>query len=92
MYATVVLRVENRPNVLAIPIESVAGKGGSVLVVDSDGQIEARPVTLGVETPDKYEVLSGLKEGEMVMIGNPRHLQPGQKVQTKEFAGSLSEQ
>ena len=92
MYATVVLRVENRPNALSIPIESVAGKGNSVLVVDSAGQIEARPVTFGVETPDKYEVLSGLKEGELVMIGNPRHLQPGQKVQTKEFAGSLSEQ
>ena len=92
MYATVILNVENRPNALAIPIEAVTGKGNSVLVVNADHEIEARPVTLGMETPDKYEVLSGLKEGELVLAGNPRHLQPGEKVQTAVAANQSGEQ
>jgi RND family efflux transporter MFP subunit len=91
MYATVVLKVENRPHALAIPTEAVAGKGNSVLVVNPDHEIEARPVTLGIETPDKYEVLAGLKEGELVLTGNPRHLQPGQKVQTMVVTGPPGE-
>jgi RND family efflux transporter MFP subunit len=89
MYATVVLKVENRPQALAIPIQAVTGKGKSVMVVNANNELEAREVTLGVETPDKYEVLSGLKEGETVLVGNPRHFQPGQKVQTMVAAGVL---
>jgi hypothetical protein len=42
---------------------------------------------VGLETPDKYEILSGLEEGELVMVGNPGHIQPGQKVET--MASSL---
>jgi RND family efflux transporter MFP subunit len=92
MYATVVLKVENHPNALAIPIQAVSGKGNSVLVTGPDGEIQARPITLGIETPDKYEVLSGLKEGELVLMGNPRHLQAGQKVQTITAASLPGEQ
>jgi hypothetical protein len=92
MYATVVLKVENRPQALAIPTQAVTGKGKSVLVVNANHELEAREVTLGVETPDKYEVLSGLQEGETVVVGNPRHFQPGQKVQTMVAAGVPGEQ
>jgi RND family efflux transporter MFP subunit len=93
MYATVVLKMEDHPHALAIPSQAVAGdKGGSVLVVNQDHQIESRPVTLGLEMPDKYEVLSGLNEGDLVVVGNPRHLQPGLKVETKLVAGPPGEQ
>jgi len=40
-------------------------------------------VTLGVETPTRFEVLSGLKEKDLVVIGHPGRLHPGQKVQAK---------
>lgn len=81
MYCTVVLKVDRQPNALAVPIEAVSdGKSASVLVVNSNNEVESRPITLGLETPDKYQILSGLKEGERVMIGNPGHVQPGQKV------------
>lgn len=81
MYATVTLQVEKRPRALAVPIQAVTGdKSPSVYVVSHDDQIEKRPVQLGLETPDKYEVLSGLNEGEMVVIGGQSRLQSGQKV------------
>jgi RND family efflux transporter MFP subunit len=92
MYATVVVKVEDHPNALAVPIEAVTGKNNAVLVVNANHEIESRPVTLGVEMPDKYEVLSGLNEGDLVVVGNARHLQPGQKVETKTAAGPPGQQ
>jgi len=84
MYATVVLKVEKRPNALVVPIEAVAGGATpTVLVVNQNHQIEERAVTLGLETPDKYEVLSGLHEGDLVVIGNRAGFQVGQKVEPK---------
>src|SRR5665213_3463080 len=84
MYATVVLKVEKRLQVLAVPTEAVSGeKAPTVYVVNHDNQIEERDVKLGLETPDKYEVLSGLQEGDLVVIGNRSGFQAGQKVEPK---------
>jgi RND family efflux transporter MFP subunit len=84
MYATVALGVEKRPNALVIPTEAVAtGQKSTVFVVNDRQEIEERPITLGLETPNQYEVLSGLKEGELVMIGDRSRIKPGQKVATK---------
>jgi RND family efflux transporter MFP subunit len=82
MYARVVLKIERRPQVLSIPTDAIsAGKNPSVYVINRDQEIEERPVTLGLETPAKYEVLAGLKEGEFVMIGSRSQVKPGQKVE-----------
>ena len=87
MYATVVLKVDKRPQALAVPIEAVAlGAKSTVLVVNANHEIEQRAVTLGIETPAKYEVLSGLQEGDLVMIGHPSGVQAGEKVNTKLIA------
>lgn len=84
MYATVVLNVENRPQSLAIPIQASASGGATkVLVVNARHEIEERPVTLGLETPFKYEVVSGLREGDLVIMDNPAQLKPGQKVEPR---------
>ncbi len=84
MYATVVLQLEKRPQALAIPTEAVAGGiKNTVYVVSPNHEIEERTVTVGLETPDKYEVLSGLNEGDLVVVGNRTRFQPGQKVEPK---------
>src|ERR1039458_3621727 len=84
MYATVVLKVEKRLQALAVPTEAVSGeKSPTVYLVNSDNQIEERAVKLGLETADKYEVLSGLDEGDLVVIGNRSGFQVGQKVEPK---------
>ena len=82
MYASVVLKVDERAHSLAIPIEALPAGGKSVLVVNAAREIEERPVTLGLETPARYEVLSGLKEGDLVVLGNPG-LAGGQKVEPR---------
>jgi RND family efflux transporter MFP subunit len=89
MYATVVLKVEQHPQALAIPIEAVAPGGRLACVVNSRNEVEERNITLGLETPTRYEVLSGLNDGDLVMLGNPGQLKPGQKVAVK-MAGSTA--
>jgi len=80
MYANVTLKVDQRAHAVAIPVEAIPPGGKSVLLVNTAHQVEERPVKLGIETPSKYEVLWGLKEGDLVMIGNPAQVATGQMV------------
>jgi len=98
-YAGVVLKLQSRPQVLSIPIEAVPSEQKSsvsseqkanVYVVNDKGEIEERPITVGLETPTRYEVTAGLKEGDLVMIGSRSKVKPGQKVEAK-LIGSLSQ-
>jgi RND family efflux transporter MFP subunit len=83
MYATVMLKVDHRPHTLAIPIEAVPPGGTRVLLVNSSHKVEERAVRLGIETSARYEVLVGLEEGDLVMIGNPAQLSAGQQVEPR---------
>jgi macrolide-specific efflux system membrane fusion protein len=80
----VALKVEKHLQTLAIPTEAVAGeKTPTVYVLNRDNQIEERAVKLGLETADKYEIISGLQEGDLVVIGSRAGFQAGQKVEPK---------
>jgi RND family efflux transporter MFP subunit len=83
MYATVVLKADQRPNAVAIPTEAITAGKSTVYVVNTNNEVEERTVTLGLETPTKYEVLSGVKEGELVLVGNASQIKPGEKVEPK---------
>jgi RND family efflux transporter MFP subunit len=83
MYATVVLKLEQRPQALALPTEAIAAGKTNVYVVNANHIIEERAVTLGLETPTRYEVLAGLNEGDLVVIGNAAQVKPGQKAEPK---------
>jgi len=72
MYASVELALHTAENALTVPIQSVAASEegrGTVLVVNSGNRIETRQVTIGLQTPDRVEILSGLREGERVVFG-----------------------
>jgi len=83
MYANVVLKADQRLHAVAIPTEAVSTGKSTVLVVNANNEVEQRNITLGLETPTKFEVLSGLNEGDMVLIGNTSQLKPGEKVEPK---------
>ena len=40
-------------------------------------------VKFGIETASMYEVVSGLNEGDLVMLGNAAQATPGQKVEPR---------
>jgi len=84
MYASASLKVEKRAQTLAVPVEAVPpGPNPTVYVVNGQNEVEARRVTLGLETPTRFEVLDGLKEGELVIIGSQSQFNVGEKVQPK---------
>jgi len=87
MYAVVLFKFDQRANALTVPTEAISNpKQPMVNVIDANDEIESRPVTLGVEMPNVYEITGGLKEGELVMVGNNAQVHPGQKVEPKVIA------
>lgn len=69
MYAEIRFKSVVSADTLAVPKEAVLLSGERSLVILSrgGGKFTPREVTLGVETDDFYQVLSGLKEGDIVV-------------------------
>jgi len=87
MYAAVAMRLDRKQNVLAVPLTALArGKQVTVFLVKPDNTLEAREVKLGLEAPDKAEVLAGLVEGDSVLVGSRSQVKPGQKIEPKLVA------
>jgi RND family efflux transporter MFP subunit len=85
---------DKKKNVLTVPMESVNRNGdeASVLVVDSQNVVVVRPVKLGQESSTQIEVLSGLTDGERIIVGNLGEFTPGQKILPKLLeSGGASE-
>ncbi len=72
MTTNVTIITEARPGVLAIPRRAVkTTKGQHVVTVVADGARSPRPVELGVQDGAFVEVVSGLSEGEQVVVTGP---------------------
>ena len=83
MYASVQIPLHKAQNVLAVPSQVVQASGedhGTVFAVNSENKIEKRDVSLGLQTANYDETLSGLKEGELVLYGEQSQYKPGQAV------------
>jgi RND family efflux transporter MFP subunit len=86
MYAETVLGLADRKDVLIVPLEGVTQKKGdaSVLIVSPKGLVEERKVQLGIQGKSRVEVLSGLSENDLVIVGNQSEFRSGEKVSPKE--------
>ena len=87
-YADVTLKSNSRAAALTIPITAVLRSGDRtrVLMVGADNRVQVREVKLGIESPNKAEVLSGLQEGDRLIVGNLGAYQAGQAVHPKPAA------
>jgi multidrug efflux pump subunit AcrA (membrane-fusion protein) len=84
MYATVMLHVEKHPHALAIPVEAIGSSASpTAYVINQQGRIEERSLKLGVESSTDYEALSGVAEGDLVMVGSRADVHPGEQVRTR---------
>jgi RND family efflux transporter MFP subunit len=85
MYAEVSLRVDERRGALSVPLDAVdrSGPEPRVYTVVSPGVIRIAPVKLGLESGQRVEVVSGLREGDAVVVGRHSGLKDGQPVQVK---------
>ena len=81
MFARVRIPEEKRAGVLCIPKEALMVKGEEHIVFKvEDGLSKAQPVRLGISDGKHVEVISGLKEGEKVVIEGLYALRDGTKV------------
>jgi RND family efflux transporter MFP subunit len=82
LYAQATITLEHKDNVVFVPIQALSRQNNvsTVDVVDAAGKIEVRRVEPGIQTPDDAEIVSGLAEGEMVVISDRSGLRAGQIV------------
>jgi len=82
IYAEADLTLEQKEGVAAVPLQALNHEGDktTVYVVDAAGKIEDRPVTLGLQTENSAEVISGLSEGEQVVVSDRSGLKSGESV------------
>jgi multidrug efflux pump subunit AcrA (membrane-fusion protein) len=96
MYAEVDLSLDSRRGVLVVPVPAVDvgsdESSGQVAVVTPQNQIEMRKVQIGLQTSTRVEIRSGLKEGDLVVVGSRSGLQSGQEVKPKITAMAASSQ
>ena len=69
-------------NGLTVPQRAVSltEDGGTVYVVDGEGQAAVRPVKLGAMVDGRWIVESGLKVGDRVIVSNLQKIRPGAPV------------
>lgn len=82
MYAEVTLNVQRTGTGLTLPIQAVdqTATPPFAYVVNSQGRVEKRALRLGVQTPSRVEVISGVNEGDRVVATNLASYTAGEQV------------
>lgn len=79
--ATVQVPIAAERMVLSVHKDGVIqGPQGAAVFVVKDGAAERTPVQLGAALGERFEVVSGLSDGDNVVVRGNERLQPGQKV------------
>ena len=69
--------------ILSVPKDAlVQAQGGWTVFVEEDGAAQPRTVEIGVAVGDRFEVLGGLAEGDVVVVRGNERLRPGQPIQS----------
>lgn len=70
MTATAEIIIEAKENILWVPPSAIRTQAGQTIVrILANGKIQEKPVEVGLETSDQAEILSGLSEGEAIIVG-----------------------
>lgn len=82
MYAEATLTLEHRDKALVVPLQAVSQtqSEASVFIVAMNNRLQRRKITIGLETASDAEVLSGLNEGDRVVVSDRSGLKPGAEV------------
>jgi len=76
-------------DVAAVPKDAlVQGRGGWTVFVAAGGTAELRTVEIGAAIGDRFEVVSGLAPGDVVVVRGNERLRPGQDIAATPVPGS----
>ncbi|MCB1051834.1 MAG: efflux RND transporter periplasmic adaptor subunit [Acidobacteria bacterium] len=79
MFGNLELVVQTIPNALTIPEAAISfsTQGTTVYVVQEDNTVGIRPVEVGLRIAGEAQILSGLAEGEQVVVEGTQKIYPG---------------
>jgi RND family efflux transporter MFP subunit len=82
MYADTTLQLQQDNDALILPVQAVVqnGTGAYVLALDATNHVVQRNVTLGMQTANRLQIMSGLQTGDRVIASAQTNYQPGEKV------------
>ncbi len=81
MYASTTFPLKQESNAMVVPIDGIVeGDQPYVLVVDRHNRVIKRPVVLGIQGPNFYQIISGVELRDRVIVENQGDYQPGEKV------------
>lgn len=82
LYADAELSLDRKNDVPTVPVQALNHERDktTVFVVNRNGELEDRVVQLGLQTASDAEIISGLNEGEQVVVSDRSGLKSGQKV------------
>jgi RND family efflux transporter MFP subunit len=87
MIGTVLIQRPVVQNQVIIPIDFiVSSENDRMVYVASDGEVEARPIQLGLTDGRRCVILSGVSEGERIIRG-PGRLRPGEPIRVVSVDG-----
>jgi RND family efflux transporter MFP subunit len=90
LYAEATLTLNRGGNALTIPVQAIDQQGdrASVMLIDPSSRIQTRQIVLGTEgdSADHAEVISGLSEGEEVVVSDRSGLRAGERVRPQIVA------
>jgi RND family efflux transporter MFP subunit len=88
LYAEAELQLDRKDNIPSVPVQALIREGdkASVLVVNTKGVLEQRSVQVGLQTSNDAEIVSGLEEGERVVVSDRGGLKAGQKIRAQVVA------
>ncbi len=85
MYAVITFAPSGGPPPITIPGDALAVRQDhNVVAVVENGKIDVRPVSVGRDYGPVVEVLSGVKEGDLIASSFTDQVQQGVQVQTKQ--------
>ena len=79
LYAEATLTLDRKDDALVVPLQAVnqTGNQAVVFLVDSNNALQERTITLGIQSATDAEVLSGLKDGDRVVVSDRSGLKGG---------------
>lgn len=88
LYADADLELDQTADVPTVPVQALshAGDATHVFVVNGDGVLEERAVQVGMQTSSDAQIVSGLNEGEQIVVSDRSALKAGQKVRPQTVA------
>jgi RND family efflux transporter MFP subunit len=98
LYADATLTLERKNDALTVPLQAVDrnGEQSTILLVDPSNRVQQRTIQLGMESATDAEVVSGLNEGDRIVVSDRSSLKQGEIVhpvitQSLEYQGAQTQ-